>query len=85
LIKIEKRLGWPDRQLLSPNGRMIWIEFKRKGEMPRKIQVHVHQMLRGMNFIVKVIDSYSEFIAVLTSLKDLPVLSGSLNHTNLEE
>jgi hypothetical protein len=77
LIKIEKRLGWPDRVLLAPNGKMVWVEFKRVGEDPRKIQTHIHQMLRGMNFEVRVVDSHLQFLAILQLLLGSPPLSGS--------
>ena len=56
LIKIEKRKGYPDRILLSPLGRMVWIEFKREGEKPAPIQAYVHSQLREMKFKVFTID-----------------------------
>ena len=30
--------GWPDRVYLLPNGAHVYIEFKRPGKAPRKLQ-----------------------------------------------
>jgi len=78
LVKIEKRKGWPDRMLLAPNGQMAWMEFKRPGEAPTKMQEHIHQELRRMNFRVYVVENYSEFLSTVTYLKGLDRPSGSL-------
>jgi hypothetical protein len=77
LLKVEKRKGWPDRMLLAPNGQMAWVEFKRPGEAPTKMQEHIHDLLRQMNFRVYVAENYSEFLSIVTSLKALDLPNGS--------
>lgn len=43
------RKGWPDRLLLlAPHGRHIYIEWKRKGEVPDAMQLHIHNELRAL-------------------------------------
>lgn len=84
LLKIEKRKGYPDRQLLAPNGRMAFMEFKRPGEKPTAFQAHIHQELRSMNFIVYVVDNYSQFLEALLRLKALAPLNGSQSTTKSE-
>lgn len=32
--------GWPDRIAVFPGGFHLWIELKRKGKTPRKLQQH---------------------------------------------
>ncbi len=33
--------GWPDRLFIFPNGGFhVWIEFKRKGKIPSKLQLY---------------------------------------------
>jgi len=32
--------GWPDRIVIFPNGVHIWLELKRRGKVPRKIQTY---------------------------------------------
>jgi hypothetical protein len=39
-LKLDTNSGWPDRMFLLPNGRACFIEFKRPGEKPRKLQEH---------------------------------------------
>jgi hypothetical protein len=50
-------IGLPDRLCLFPNGKIIFVELKSTGQKPRKIQVFVHNKLRGLGFQVEVIDS----------------------------
>lgn len=41
--------GWPDHLFISPTGDHIWIEFKRPGKKPTKLQWHrIHQILDNM-------------------------------------
>lgn len=61
-VKFTGAKGWPDRIVTwgRPDGpvHMIWIEWKRKGEQPRPLQVHIHQQLRGMGHDVRVYDDW---------------------------
>lgn len=81
LLKIEKRRGYPDRILLAPNGKLIWIEFKRPGENLMPFQKHVHQILKQMNFEVYEVDNYSLFLNLLLKLKGSSPQSGPLSRT----
>ena len=47
--------SWPDRMFLH-RGRALFIEFKRKGEVPTPKQELNHKMLRDEGFAVLVID-----------------------------
>lgn len=49
--------GIPDRLLLGPDGRAVFVELKRSGEKPRPIQVYQHERLRALGFTVHVIDN----------------------------
>lgn len=69
LLKIEKRRGWPDRLLLAPNGKSMFIEFKKLGEEPMPFQLYIHQQLRQMNHTVAVVDTYLKFMEALQLLK----------------
>ena len=48
--------GWPDRLLFWPYGNLMFIEFKRPGEEPRKLQQWIHKNLRDIGFEVQVHD-----------------------------
>jgi len=49
--------GMPDRIVLLPFGKIIFVELKSPGEVPTERQEAVHQKLRDRWFAVYVIDS----------------------------
>ncbi len=56
--------GYPDRLFLK-NGIYIWIEFKRPGEVPTKLQAQRHTELRAQGAAVYVCDNSDDAIARL--------------------
>ena len=48
--------GFPDRIILWDGGEVLFVEFKRPGEVPRKLQTHIHALLRRIGFVVEVYD-----------------------------
>lgn len=61
--------GYPDRLLLLPDGRVVWIEIKTKGKHPNKLQLLRHDELRRHGHIVYVADSREEIEKILTLSK----------------
>ena len=49
--------GFPDRIVLMPGGRVVFVELKAPGQRPRALQERVHDRLRGLGFRVEVVDS----------------------------
>jgi len=49
--------GVPDRIVVMPGGRIVFVELKRLGERLRPLQARVHQMLAELGADVRVIDS----------------------------
>jgi hypothetical protein len=49
--------GFPDRIVLMPGARVYFVELKRPGKKPRKLQIVIHDKLRKYGFKVFVIDS----------------------------
>ena len=49
--------GLPDRLVLLPGGRVLFVELKTTGQKPRKLQVSVHNALRSIGFRVEVVDT----------------------------
>lgn len=49
--------GLPDRLILLPDRKAIFVELKTTGEKPRKIQTIVHNKLRALGFSVYVVDT----------------------------
>ena len=57
--------GMPDRLLLFPGGRAVFVETKAPGKKPRVLQKIRHEKLRGMGFAVIVVDSKEEARAMI--------------------
>ena len=49
-LNIQGRRGWPDRVFWVRGGLPLFIEFKRPGERPTKLQQHVLGQLNGLNY-----------------------------------
>jgi len=49
--------GLPDGMALLPGGAVVFVETKRKGKTPTKIQNLVHNKLRRLGFRVEVVDT----------------------------
>lgn len=48
--------GFPDRLIIWPHRNVLFIEFKKPGEEPTRLQLHIHKVLVSMGFEVKVYD-----------------------------
>lgn len=51
------RRSVPDRIVLLPGGRLVFVECKAPGEQPRADQLREHERLRALGFTVVVLDS----------------------------
>lgn len=51
------RRSVPDRIVLLPGGRVVFVECKAPGEKPRPEQLREHERLRARGFTVVVLDS----------------------------
>lgn len=51
------QVGYPDRLIIMPEGRVIWVELKSKGKKPSQVQEYRHEELRSIGHVVKVISS----------------------------
>jgi len=61
-IKARKMNGlgykaWPDHVFFGPGQTTLFIEFKKPGEQPSKLQLKLHQELREMEYDVLVVDN----------------------------
>ncbi|SHJ66351.1 PDDEXK family nuclease [Bacteroides stercorirosoris] len=60
--------GFPDRIVLLPGARIVFVELKDEGKKPTPLQVRVHKRLKALGFRVEVLDSkesIDEFILTL--------------------
>ncbi|EEW40397.1 VRR-NUC domain protein [Klebsiella pneumoniae subsp. rhinoscleromatis ATCC 13884] len=51
------RRSVPDRIVLLPGGRIVFVECKTPGKAPRADQLREHERLRALGFNVVVLDS----------------------------
>ena len=59
------RKGAPDRMVLCSMGQVFFVEFKREGEEPTKLQSTYHEFLRDMGFNVYICDCFQEIHDIL--------------------
>lgn len=57
--------GMPDRLVLLPGGRSVFVELKSEGIKPRKLQLIRHDELRALGFKVFVIDTHEKLTQFL--------------------
>lgn len=58
-MKLTFDAGWPDRLWPMPGGSVFWIEFKKVGEEPRRVQEEKINWLIAMGHDVEVHDTYA--------------------------
>lgn len=75
--------GWPDRLFLG-HGASIFIEFKRPGEQPDKLQEFRIEQLNKRGIPAYWCDSFADAISILTLAMDSPSVSGEGNKTDVE-
>lgn len=51
------RVGAPDRLVLLPDGRAVWVELKAPGRKPTVRQAREHSLLKRYGLSVAVVDS----------------------------
>ena len=52
--------GVPDRIVITPNGRIIFVELKRDGGVISPMQKYVHRLLRRYHVEVRVVIGFRE-------------------------
>jgi len=57
--------GMPDRLVLLPGGRAVFVELKQTGAKPRRAQIKRHEQLRRLGFAVAVIDDTEQIGGLL--------------------
>ena len=62
-------LGLPDRMVLMPHSKIVFVELKTTGQKPRRIQVFMHNKLRNLGFRVEVIDTIEGVNNFINSIK----------------
>lgn len=58
-------VGWPDRLFLFSGGRILFIEFKREGEVPRPLQHYRLQQLRDAGYDAVWCDNFDDAMVCL--------------------
>lgn len=62
--------GVPDRLLLLPGGLVIFVELKKEGEKPRKLQEVQMRKIRELGFHVRVVDSEQGIQELMREIED---------------
>ena len=64
-LNVQGNRGWPDQMYMIPGGRPFYIEFKRKGEVPRELQKYIHGILKERGYDVEVHDDSEQAICAI--------------------
>ena len=75
--------GVPDRLLLFPGGKIVFVEMKAPGKQPTPLQRLRHKQLRDLGFKVYVIDSATQIQSVLEAEFCLSARRGSEAQTTV--
>ena len=67
--------GFPDDIFWLPGGKPLLIEFKRPGEVPDPKQLHIHETLRNLNYLVQVHDNEIRAIQAVINIMETARLS----------
>ena len=67
-IHVIGETGWPDRQLIDPDGWCVWIEFKATGKKPDAIQIYRIEQLMNRGIPVFVVDNEEYGIELINKL-----------------
>jgi hypothetical protein len=59
--------GMPDRLVLLPDGKFSFVEVKKPGKVPRKLQLKRHEQLRRLGFKVFVLDDAKQIQPIITA------------------
>lgn len=51
----------PDRLFILPNGRVVFIEFKRPGGRTTALQAEEHLQLTALGHAVRIVDNFETF------------------------
>lgn len=76
--------GWPDRLFISPQGHTIFIEFKRRGERPTKLQEYRINELGSRGIPATWHDTYVGAITTLKAALESTPLPDASNQVDAE-
>jgi hypothetical protein len=79
--------GWPDRLFVGPWGGLVFIEFKRPGQRPDKLQEFRMAQLAGRGILVEWFDNADDAIEFLKTLMEATRLprEGDTNDASTRE
>ena len=58
--------GWPDRLILIPGGKALFLELKAPGKKPRPLQLYRIRELRRLGYDVEWADNYDDAMGHIT-------------------
>ena len=64
-LVLSRQLGWPDRTILMPGGRVVFLELKQPGGKRRARQKYWIGRLREFGFTAEFVDDLEHAIALI--------------------
>jgi len=75
-INVVGQRGWPDHLFINPHGESLWVEFKKSGERPDKLQRHRLKTLRKQEVEAYWVDNFEDAKQLLDEGLDV----GKIDH-----
>lgn len=69
-IKLSGVVGLPDRMVLMPGGKIVFVEMKRPGYKPRQVQYEWLNRLRALGFPAGWCDGYESVERLMERLNN---------------
>lgn len=60
--------GYPDRLLVLPGSKVVWVELKSRGKKPTRLQLARHAELQALGHQVHVIDNKNDIDNLIATL-----------------
>lgn len=61
--------GVPDRLILCPDGKCVFVELKAEGKTMRPLQVHIARKIQALGHTVLTIDTDAKLSALMDALE----------------
>ena len=78
-VRVTGQRGWPDHLFINRHGYHLWIEFKKPGEKPSKLQEHRIKQLGDQGADACWTDNFAEAKRILDAEVDTTRLPTSRN------
>lgn len=67
-LEVQNDRGWPDRMVICPNGRVIFLEFKNSSGRPSPHQIRKRCQLRERGHVAEIVYTLAAAVKILDAV-----------------